>query len=1123
MTILNDASAAQVNAADPSRSTWVSANAGSGKTRVLTDRVARLLLRDVRPERILCLTYTKAAATHMQNQLFDRLGSWAMLNDQKLREALVELGESPEKLTASDLSRARTLFASALETPGGLKIQTIHSFCASLLRRFPLEAGVSPNFQEMDERTARRLRTEVLEIMALDDQGQVFERMAEALGGDQTDNLCREIVSNAQYFTAEISRDDIRTAFGLSKSDTEQSYLALAFGNWRDDVLTRLVTAMSSANITRANNPDIFTPHLSTPPSLQLARFLEPIFVYKTDPKLKRPGEAKTGAFPVKVAREFDPGLADVLNPIMEDFAEGTPMRKALEAAERTEVLYAFARPFLAEYSLQKAAQGWLDFDDLIEKAKGLLTDSAMAAWVLYKLDGGIDHILVDEAQDTSPSQWAVIEKLAEEFWAGSNAANTERTLFVVGDEKQSIYSFQGADPSAFDHMRAFFDDRLSSVDKQLNLQDLLYSFRSSPAILSLVDIALKPDNMADTSLTLSHRSFYADLPGRVDLWPFIDKSEAPDFPDWTGLEPINVSTHHETLLAEQIAGAISDILAKGDRIVDKNGPRQIVPGDFLILVQRRKNLFAEIIRCLKSQGLPVAGADRLKISEELAVMDLVSLLSFLATPEDDLALAEALKSPLFGLDEQALFSLAHGRRGTLWQSLDQNQEVFADCHKILSDLRNRADFLRPYDLLERLLVRHEGRARIIARLGREAEDALDAFLSQAMAYEQVEPPTLSGFLDWISQDQSELKREMDSESQEIRVMTVHGAKGLEAPIVILPDTASRRPPNLSKLYPLNDNLIAWAGNADVDPEVLLAAKEARKLLQTQERARLLYVALTRAESWLIVCGAGEHGGKGDSWYDQIAAAMQEIGAEPTQFVGQDILRFQPLPWPDPGEKWKADRATPATVLPDWTQNRAIAPKRPEKPRSPSGLQGGKALPGENNMTDEETSLARGRYLHALLEHLPGTALEDRKDIATLLARGLEKTLDTQALDSIFENAQRLLSAPHLQHLFGEEALREVPYAVTLNDVVWHGFIDVILPGADVVQVVDFKSNINVPTAPELVPEGILQQMGAYCAALQKIYPKHRIESAILWSETAELMALPHDIVTLAGERATTS
>ncbi|MEZ5714553.1 MAG: UvrD-helicase domain-containing protein [Paracoccaceae bacterium] len=472
--------------------------------------------------------------------------------------------------------------------------------------------------------------------------------------------------------------------------------------------------------------------------------------------------------------------------------------RLNLAAARQSHALHRFATAFLRHYEARKQARGWLDFDDLIQRTRTLLNDPQVAAWVLYRLDGGIDHILVDEAQDTSPAQWNVIERLAQEFTAGMGArADVARTIFVVGDKKQSIYSFQGADPREFDRMQAEFRARLAATNRPLQSSVLEYSFRSAHAVLALVDRTFEGREGAGFAPDQRHKAFFDAMPGRVDLWPVVEKSDKPEPRDW--YDPVDMLGPDEpvSILARQVAEGIAAMIGSA-HIPVKQGRsgdfalRPVHAGDILILVQRRSPLFHAIIRECKALGLPIAGADRLRIGGELAVRDVAALLRFLDLPEDDLSLATTLKSPLFGWNEQDLFTLAHGRKGFLWEAL-RADATHGETLAILDDLRRQADFLRPYELIERILTRHRGRQRLLERLGREAEDGIDALLAQALAYERAAVPSLTGFLVWLDSGEVEIKRQMESAGRQIRVMTVHGAKGLEAPIVILPDTAKRK------------------------------------------------------------------------------------------------------------------------------------------------------------------------------------------------------------------------------------------------------------------------------------------------------------------------------------------
>ncbi|MFN7599402.1 MAG: UvrD-helicase domain-containing protein, partial [Cereibacter sp.] len=576
----------------------------------------------------------------------------------------------------------------------------------------------------------------------------------------------------------------------------------------------------------------------------------------------KAPFAAKIDAFPTKDMRNALGPLRDPLQSLMLRVEAARPLRLALMAAERTLALHRFATLFLPEYDRRKAMRGWLDFDDLIGRARALLTDPSVAQWVLFRLDGGIDHILVDEAQDTSPEQWRVIELLAQEFTAGRGARDTARTIFVVGDKKQSIYSFQGADVRAFDAMKQQFSTRLAEVETHLADLTLDYSFRSSPAILSVVDLTFDARRGCDLGGGVRHIAFKSDMPGRVDLWPALPAGQDPEPENW--FDPTDLISHEHPVsrLARRIASEISGMITRGEQIPVDGGTRPVRAGDVLILVQRRSALFAEIIRACKAAGLPIAGADRLKLGAELAVRDLAALLSFLATPEDDLSRAAALRSPLFGWTEAQLYELAQGRSGFLWSALRDRQADHPHTLAILHDLRDQADFLRPFDLIERALTRHDGRRRLLARLGDEAEDGIDELLTQALAYERTEVPSLTGFLGWLQSDDVDVKRQMDSAGDRIRVMTVHGAKGLEAPVVFLPETQDRKAKPGPELLPLPEGPVTWRTPTEESPPQLATAMAARRDGEAAESLRLLYVAMTRAQSWLSVAGAGATGDK---------------------------------------------------------------------------------------------------------------------------------------------------------------------------------------------------------------------------------------------------------------------
>ncbi|MEY8837737.1 double-strand break repair helicase AddA [Cribrihabitans sp. XS_ASV171] len=1116
MTVRDAASEAQFRAARPDASTWLAANAGSGKTKVLTDRVARLLLNGVEPQHILCLTYTKAAASEMQNRLFKRLGEWAMKADAELRVQLAELGV--EGLDGDRLTHARTLFARAIETPGGLKIQTIHSFCASLLRRFPLEARVSPQFAEMEDRAAALLREEILEDMADGPQGHLVDGIAHFVTDQGFDGLCAAVTGRRDAFASPCSWDDLLNLFDLPPDFDEERLLAEIFDGSEPDLISAILPALRASGVSDAKAAE----KLATVTGCSLAALPVLESVLLTGAGAKEPFTAKIGKFPTKSLREGALAIfIPELEALMERVEAGRASRLALQAARKSLALHRFAAVFVPEYEHRKQLRGWLDFDDLILRARQLLNDPAVAAWVLYRLDGGIDHILVDEAQDTSPEQWDVIEKLAQEFTAGEGARpEVERTIFVVGDKKQSIYSFQGADPEAFDRMQREFGHRLRESGAGLQDLTLEFSFRSSEAILRLVDLVFDGMEAAGFRKDAQHRAFKADLPGRVDLWPPVEKTEESVEDDWTDLVDRPGARHHTVILADSIARRIKDMIEAGETIPDDGDRpgefvrRPLRPGDFLILVQRRSDLFAEIIRACKAAGLPIAGADRLKVGAELAVRDLAALLSFLATPEDDLSLATVLRSPLFGWSEQALFDLAHRRvpGAYLWTALRDRKAEFSDTLAVLDDLRGQTDFLRPYDLIERVLTRHDGRRKLLGRLGPEAEDGINALLSQALGYERTDIPSLTGFLTWMQTDDLEIKRQMSGVGDMIRVMTVHGSKGLESPIVILPDTAKRKPPGDAEVMMAGGTPL-WKVSQAESPAIIAEARESARTRQMNERMRLLYVAMTRAEKWLIVAAAGELGKEAeDSWYGLIQQAMGPAGA--TKVSDEGLRRLEHGDWAGLPVVHPETRIPQMPSLPDFVHAVVAPPVEPAKPLSPSDLGGAKALPGDPGR-DEKTAKTRGTALHLLLETLPALPEEAWPTACANLLPALDPTEQAELL----AEASGVLKAPAVAHLFAPGSLAEVPVSGEVQGRRIHGVIDRLLIEKDRVLIVDFKTNILVPEDPGQVPEGLLRQMGAYAALVGSIYPGRKIETAILWTRTAVLMPLSHDSVTQALAR----
>ena len=1110
----DDATAAQIGAADPAASVWLGANAGSGKTKVLTDRVARLLLAGAAPDRILCLTYTRAAAAEMQNRLARTLGGWAMRPDDELRRDLREMGIDTTAISAAALREARTLFARAIETPGGLRIQTIHAFCAGLLRRFPLEAGVSPGFREIDETVFPRMLAGLLDDMAADpEEAPLVDALARRLTASGPEDLLAAVAKLRDALAAGADEGALRAALGLGPEDAA-TIRAEAIGDALDLLLVLAEAAATDPGTAKAAK------HAT---KLKEAYLADPDrrFALCCEALLKVDGGLPSALLSAKTRKAMPDNVPEMAEALAQRLVDANAALAALGTLERSLALHALAPRFLDRLSALKEAEGLLDYDDQVLRARALLSRRETAQWVLWKLDGGIDHILVDEAQDTSQVQWDVIAALTAEFGAGEGARDVRRTLFVVGDRKQSIFGFQGADPAAFDRMRAVLGRRLEG-GAALGDHALRHSFRSAPAVLRTVDAVFDGDTGAGPAT--AHVAFHADRPGRVDLWPNVDPPEKPEERDWTDPVDRPAADAAPNVLARRIARFLRAEIDAGTPIETGGARRALQPRDVLILFRSRGDLFYATIAACKAAGLPMAGADRLKLADELAVRDLLSLCRFAVTPEDDLSLAEVLRSPLCGLGERDLFDVAHDRAPlSLLRALRAHggHGAVAD---MLEDLRDRADFLRPYELLQRALIHHDGRRRLCGRLGGAADEAIDGLLHQALAYEQLEVPSLTGFLGWLDEADIEIKRQGTGGA--VRVMTIHGAKGLEAPLVILPQCGTWKAPTPPELLRAGDGgPVIWRNGRREDcAGAELALYEAAQAADRAERDRLLYVALTRAESWLVCASAGQPPkDPGETWAGRVEAALRGLGAAPLVGPGGAGLRLEEGDWTTPPPAGAAAPAPEAAAeaLPDWAERPAPPPPADPPLRAPSELGGPKALPGEHrDAIDRDAALRHGIRVHVLLEHLPALPPEARRAAALGL---IDRHAPPAPGDDPGAAAAEALAAIDAHPaVFAPDTLAEMPFVLAPEDgrPGLSGTMDRVRVDPDRVLIVDHKTNRVVPADAAAVPEGLLRQLGAYAVAAAAIWPGRRIETAILWTAGARLMTLPHEAVSAAWERA---
>ncbi|MFG1396653.1 double-strand break repair helicase AddA [Roseixanthobacter pseudopolyaromaticivorans] len=1157
-----DATRRQGEASHPHTSAWVSANAGSGKTHVLAQRVIRLLLSGTPPGRILCLTYTKAAAANMANRVLDILGRWVGLGDRELDAELVRIDDRPPN---GDLrARARRLFAAALETPGGLKIQTIHAFCGGLLHRFPFEAGVAAGFSELDDAGRLDLMARIRAALIVEATGapagrlgQALSALIESLSDAGVDALLEAAVDARALIEplggdADARRAAVARVLGVapeqSPEEVRREMLASPHVP-RSEWPSIAACLREGAKTDQALGEQLALAATAGSEAEALPAYLGVFLTDKYEPRA-------ASRFLTKGLRTAYPALCGRLDAEKERIAGLLDRLRAVETLARTDAALTLGAEACRRYAREKAQRGLLDFDDLIGRTAELL-NRVPASWVHFKLDRGIDHVLVDEAQDTSPEQWKVVEGLIADFFSGEGAREgLTRTLFVVGDEKQSIFSFQGADPRTFGDMHARFAGAAGPQDFR-NVR-LPHSFRSAPGVLEAVDRIFAAEaarrGLTGDNAPPVHAAIRADAPSLVEVWPTTVPAPKPKVDDWR--RPLDAVPADDPVnqLAQRIAAFVRAGIEERLAIPSREG-RAMQARDVLVLVRRRGRLFEAVIRALKTAGpgVDVAGADRLVIADHIAALDLMALGDALLSPDDDLALASALKSPLFGFTDDDLIILCPPRAGRLGDALAGAAGRFPHWGAAAARLetwRGEAPLLRPFDFYARVLGRDGGRRAMLARLGPEAADVLDEFMALARTYESTEPATLAGFLAFLRRGGAETKRDMESGRDEVRVMTVHGAKGLEAPIVILADTVDvPKARTAGGLLPVPDGaggiVPILAGRKDDGPAVLGLARGAALEREREEYRRLLYVALTRAEDAVIVCGAETrlpgkdkpHARPEGCWYDLVRDALADEAVEvEAPYAQGPVLRWRK------GEGFAPARAAPSSAVSSAAGEKEagrgagvaflqasplpavplhVAPLRPSRAAEQAPRPPRQRAAAESDGLDP---ILRGDLVHRLLAGLAGLEPAMRGDAGRQLLRHVASALPAEIHDALAAEAQGVLDHAELAELFGEGSVAEVPIVGRwraqggrLMSV--SGRIDRLAVRPDRIVLADFKTDSVPPRRWEEVGGAYVSQLAIYGEVLRRAFPGKAVEAMVVYTRGPVIHSLPPEALAAALAR----
>ena len=1120
-----------LQAADPQRNATVHASAGTGKTWLLVTRILRLLLAGARPDSILAVTFTRKAAAEMQERVSGRLHELMCAAPEQLDARLAEVGITAD---ANTRKRARQLYEEILFNPYALRTTTFHAFCQELLQRFPLEAGVAPGF-ELSETTGL-LEQQAWDALVTETAGKsgpiatALDNLiagCDGLGNVQT--ALRSLLSHRSDWWAYVQGQSDPLAYArrqleqLLEVDAATDPLA-GFPNDRQREALTAFAALLGRNTTSTNTRDanILAEALLAPPSpAEFHAAIKPVFLtQKNEPRSRKASKAQCKRLGEADEQQFialHHRICDELLAIEDCIARRNTLN--------TTVAWITAGvQLLTHYQRIKQEQRLLDFSDLEWQACALLNRSQHAAWVQYKLDTRIDHLLVDEFQDTNPTQWQLLLPLLQELAAGNEERS--RSVFLVGDTKQSIYSFRRANPALLGEASHWLDQHLQAENHPLDA-----SRRSAQAIIDCVNTVFGSEPLKQRIGSFNtHTTHLPDVYGRVELLPLITADAAPAAVAAAGLRnPLQTprpasEDRRYTREGQMIAGEIQSLLASDTPVTRDGETRALRYGDIIILLRQRTHADA-YEQALRELRIPYQSASKGTLLDNIEIRDLECLLNLLISPHDNLALAQVLRSPVFGLDSEQLIPLAAAASGSWYERLatlaTAQQAPFAGIYKLLERWRALTGRIPVHDLIDRIFHDAEIVPRYAAAfppaLRPRVRASLTRFIELALEIDNGRYPSLPRFLEQLNrlrqseQDQPDEHAPEDTDNDRVRLMTIHGAKGLEAPVIFLADTAT-----VKKAGHAYTALVDWPGDRDRPAHFLLAGTLAkldsvsRNLLERQaqealrEDANLLYVAITRARQYLYISGSLPDRGGDGSWYQLVSAALADW--DHTEGGGCAHASGQP--------------ATPQADTPASLVNIAVDPRLSEIiPVTHSQMQiaPSRATPGTIAETATQSGDADGRErgiaMHLMLQSLSAQTLPVTDTLPLAVASAIGREPDDPEAQDWWQEALQTWHHPACAFLFDpsrfDQAYNEVPVQYLDGDVLVYGIIDRLVLSGNKVYVVDYKTHRSAATdtLSELV-DNYREQMRLYAMGIAKLWPEKDVRPYLLFTACRELVAM---------------
>ena len=1095
-------------ATDPFANVSVFASAGSGKTYLLVHRILKLLLIGVAPAHILAITFTRKAAAEMQARLMNVLSEWAAASDTQLKNIMQALSHPYDD---ASIAKARKLYEELLFSEQEIRITTFHAFCQDILKRFAIHAGVPAGFRVIENNFD----------IKQDARKQLFNRAQ----SEDNDNLRQALFTLLQHCNSVNNVQLVLDTFIDSRSDW-QSYtelqdnpVAYAEQKLHQQLFSKSLdqeSCIAKIKPMIRESQDLFTLHASKTFQGYCEKLI--LFLEIADPSYSEIEKIVPVYFKsnlqrreIKPSKALEKSLgAEKMNRLLslnENICE--QLEKLLDHHKK-QTLFAFNQAWfyagsrlIEIYQEIKFKQHCLDFDDLEWYTYLLLNQHENATWVQYKLDQQIQHILIDEFQDTNPTQWKLISPLLDEL--AIDAHENHRSLFLVGDAKQSIYGFRRANSELQQSAAAWAQENLHA-----DILETDDSYRSSPAIIEFVNQVFSQHHLNLENFN-SHSAIQSQLWGKVEVEPLVKPKElenatppAQFFRNPLLEAPINIENDCHYYESQNIARKITSLVSSKTPVSTESGTRAIQYCDIMVLARSRSHL-APLELALREENVPFNSTYEKDFLSSLEVQDILALLTYLTQSHNDLALAQVLRCPLYGMSDDDLMQIAIQEETTWHDKLATYAQTAAlplakQAYDQLQNWRNLANTLPVHDLLDQIYFQSNIVQRYAASIARNSElddlyvieiqENLISLLQLSLDIDAGRYSSVQSFLHALQKPNASnalVSSIQKSNRNAVQVMTIHSAKGLESPAVFLIDTGPQKAK--TRAY---QAIISWPSNADKPKQFFILGRKdeidqaTQNIVEQQnekeqlEELNLLYVALTRAKQYLFISGATSKKNQSSSWHSIITNSIKEYNEK----------------------AWIHQFGKPPKIKPTTTkeQKSFISQVDLSKPFNEP-----EEIAASNIATKDESLANYGTLIHKIFELINSDSQHEYQELKTAVEFSLNTAIHPNEFESALKEVKACLNAPELREIFqikaGQESFKEVQISYIQNGKICNRILDHLILDNHSAWIIDYKTTQDVDSNTLHVRANEhLDQIKSYYEAVKKLYPQKSIRASILFT-----------------------